>query len=294
MATERETMEKILGFDNVKWRTSITKVEPNRITTRGYSQEDLIGKISFPEMVYLLIKGDMPSEKESKMLEAVLVSFCDHGVTPPSTQVARLMASAGSPLNSCVSGGILAFGKHHAGALELSMRLLQETICERFSDESFSDFTDEVPSSIKNRINTLANVIVDKFTAKNQKIPGFGHRYHTEDPRARKLLELAEDYGFSGPHTQLALSIEDVLYETKGLRMNIDGANAGILSDMGFDWKLGTGMFVIGRLPAMVAHVHEEQTNESPFRKLFETNEIQFHGSEEVENGILNKIVNKD
>lgn len=231
----------------------------------------------------------MPSEEESKMLEAVLVSFCDHGVTPPSTQVARLMASAGSPMNSCVSGGILAFGKHHAGALELSMRLLQETICE-----GFPDFVDETSPSFKNKINTLAEVLVDKFDANNQKIPGFGHRYHTEDPRARKLLELAEYYGFSGLHTQLAISIEDILYERKGLRMNIDGANAGILSDMGFDWKLGTGMFVVGRLPAIVAHVHEEQTDESPFRKLFETNEIQYHGTEEVENVILNKIVNKD
>ncbi|MBP2046193.1 citryl-CoA lyase [Methanobacterium aggregans] len=289
MATERETMEKILGFDNVKWRTSITKVEPNRITTRGYSQEDLIGNISFPEMVYLLIKGDMPSENESKMLEAVLVSFCDHGVTPPSTQVARLMASAGSPMNSCVSGGILAFGKHHAGALELSMRLLQETIFE-----GFSDFTGEMSSeNLKKKVNTLAEVIVDKFAQNNQKIPGFGHRYHTEDPRARKLLKLADDYGFSGLHTQLALSIQDILYETKDLRMNIDGANAGILSDMGFDWKLGTGIFMMGRLPALVSHVHEEQTNESPFRKLFETDEIEYSGLEEGKMNILNKIANK-
>ena len=93
MAIGRETVENMLKLNNPKWKTSITRIEPNKIVTRGFPQEDLIGNISFPEMVYLLIKGELPSENESKMFEAVLVSFCDHGVTPPSTQVARLMAS---------------------------------------------------------------------------------------------------------------------------------------------------------------------------------------------------------
>ena len=110
------------------WKTSITKVEPNKLTTRGFKQEDLIGGISFSEMVYLLVKGNIPSGKNKKMLEAILVSFCDHGVTPPSTQSARLMASAGSPVNACVAGGILAFGENHAGAIENTMKNLQEAI----------------------------------------------------------------------------------------------------------------------------------------------------------------------
>jgi Citrate synthase len=128
MAIGRQSIEELLKYMNPKWKTSITKVEPNRIITRGYPQQDLIGNLSFPEMVYLLMQGTKPSENESKMLEAVLVSFCDHGTTPPSTQVARLMASTGSPLNTCVSGGLMSFGKHHAGALEQSMKLLQETV----------------------------------------------------------------------------------------------------------------------------------------------------------------------
>jgi len=117
MITE-EVMKNIFKPSSLKWRTSITKVEPNRLTTRGYLQEDLIGNISFSEMVYLLIKGNMPSKNEAKMMEAVLVSFCDHGITPPSTQSARLMASAGSPIHACMAGGLLAFGKNHAGAIE--------------------------------------------------------------------------------------------------------------------------------------------------------------------------------
>ena len=99
MAIGRETIENILKLGNPKWKTGITSVEPNKLKTRGYLQEDLIGNISFSEMVYLLIKGELPPESESKMFEAVLTSFCDHGVTPPSTQAARIIASTGSPMH---------------------------------------------------------------------------------------------------------------------------------------------------------------------------------------------------
>ncbi len=188
MAIGRETVENLLKLTNPKWKTSITRVEPNKIVTRGYPQEDLIGNISFPEMVYLLIKGEMPSEKESKMFEAVLVSFCDHGVTPPSTQVARLMASTGSSMNGCVSGGLLSFGKYHAGALERSMKILQELV-----HNGVIGYTGPLESH--HDIRAVAGVVVDEFFNNNEKIPGFGHRYHSEDPRASKLLKIAEEYG---------------------------------------------------------------------------------------------------
>lgn len=80
MITE-ELLKGLLKPQNQGWKTSITQVEPDQLTTRGYSQQDLIGNYSFPEMVYLLLKGEIPSENHKKMLEAVLVSFCDHGVT---------------------------------------------------------------------------------------------------------------------------------------------------------------------------------------------------------------------
>lgn len=261
MAIGRETIENMLKLSNPKWKTGITRVEPNKLTTRGYAQEELIGNISFPEMVYLLIKGEIPAKNESKMLESVLISFCDHGVTPPSTQAARLMASAGSPMHACVSGGLLAFGKNHAGAIESTMKLLQEGV-KRFDGD----------------IETAASEIVEQFLESGNKIPGFGHRYHDEDPRAPKLLELAKKYECSRIHTELALSIQSILLEKKGIRMNIDGANAGILSDMGFDWSIGTGIFMIGRLPAIIAHVHEEKTREAPFRKLFDIEDIYYDG----------------
>jgi citrate synthase len=270
MALGRETVENLLKITKPRWRTSITKVEPNRIITRGYPQEDLIGKISFPEMVYLLLKGELPHKNQSKMLEAVLVSFCDHGVTPPSTQVARIMASTGASMNTCVSGGLSSFGKHHAGALERSMCLIQRLI-KRGAD---FDGPPTSPSDIKNAaLNT-----VEHYLKEGKKIPGFGHRFHHEDPRPGKLIKTAKKYGCFGIHSELVVSIENLLQEMKGINMNIDGANAGILSDMGFDWRLGTGVFMMGRVPALVAHIYEEKSIESPFRKFVEVEDIYYDG----------------
>lgn len=280
MAIGRKGIEELLKYKNPKWKTSITKVEPNRIVTRGYPQEDLIGNLSFPEMVYLLMHGNKPSENESKMLEAALVSFCDHGTTPPSTQVARIMASTGSPLNTCVSGGLMAFGKHHAGALEQCMKLLQETVKNGMEKEAGAGGTTGEIESPKD-IKILAYQVSEEFLENNEKVPGFGHRYHEEDPRAPRLLELAKEYGLYGIHTQLAIALQEILFERKNILLNVDGANAGILSDMGFKWQVGTGLFMIGRLPGLISHVNEEQNQESPFRKFIEHDEICYDGVEE-------------
>lgn len=259
MITE-EVLKGIFQPKNPKWKTSITKVEPNRLITKGYPQEDLMGNVSFPEMIHLLLLGELPSENQSKMLQAVLVSFCDHGVTPPSTQAARLMASAGSPVNACLAGGILAFGENHAGAIEIAMKMMQEGIkLEESSDIS----TDE-----------LAGKLLNYFLDNEKKVPGFGHRYHKEDPRAPRLIELSREYDCSGKHLELALSMQDLMFERKGIKMNVDGANAAILSDLGFNWRVGCGLFIAGRLPGMLAHVIEEKTSEKPFRKIFDLDDI--------------------
>ena len=258
MITE-EVLKGIFQPKNPKWKTSITKVEPNRLITRGYPQEDLMGTISFPEMIYLLIKGELPSQDQVRMLQAVLISFCDHGVTPPSTQAARLMASAGSPVNACLAGGILAFGENHAGAIEIAMKMLQEG--KKLKENS------EIP------IEDLADKLINSFLDNNKKVPGFGHRYHKEDPRAPRLMELSKEYNCFGKHSELVLTMQNLMFERKGIKMNIDGANAAILSDIGFSWRVGCGLFIIGRIPGILAH-DEEKTNETPFRKIFDLEDI--------------------
>ncbi|MEA4956125.1 hypothetical protein SDC9_03506 [bioreactor metagenome] len=256
--------EKLLksSENNHRIRTSITKIQQNKIITRGYSQEDLINNISFSEMVYLLLKGEIPSHKESKMLNHILISFCDHGVTPPSTQSSRLIASSGSPLNVSLAGGLLSFGKNHAGAIEDSMDLFQKLI------ELNPNETSE----------NIAKNLLDTYKIKNKKIPGFGHRYHSKDPRGAKLMSLAKDENFMGPHTKLALAIEELLFKEKKICINVDGANAALLSDMGFSSADGFGVFMIGRIPGIIAHVKEETNDEEEFRKFCDISDISYCG----------------
>lgn len=268
MAIGKKPLKRIFEINEPKLKTSITKIEPNKISTKGYSQEDLIDNINFSEMVYLLLKGNMPNKKEAKMLNHILVSFCDHGVTPPSTQSSRLIASSGSPINVALAGGLLSFGKKHAGAIENSMDLFQNIINDLDNFETYS-------------FDKIANDIVNDYLNKCLKVPGFGHRYHTKDPRGSKIIKLAIKEDFMGPHLRLALAIEKVLFKRKKIHINIDGANGAILSDMGFPSNLGVGFFMIGRIPGLIAHIHEEINNEEGFRKFCDVEDISYHGDED-------------
>ena len=113
------------------WKTAVTKVEPNKLLLRGYRIDELMGGISFSQGIFLAIKGELPNERETKMLDAVLVSSIDHGVTPPSCQTARTIASAGAPLNAAVAGGVLAISRHHGGAIEDSMRMFDQAAARK-------------------------------------------------------------------------------------------------------------------------------------------------------------------
>ena len=251
-------------------KTAISKVETDKIVTRGYNQRDLIEKIRYSDMVFLILKGRLPSVTEGRIFNQVLVSFCDHGATPPSTQTARLVASSGSPLNSAVAGALLSFGHKHAGAIEKTMELYQSKIGSLHLTED---------SNIDNKqIASLAIDISNEYIQGDKKIPGFGHRYHNVDPRADKLMELVIKQGFVGPHIKLALAVEDLVYQKKNIRLNVDGANAAILSDLGFTPDLGLGVFMIGRLPGIIAHVHEEKMDEDEFRRFCDLDDIIYDG----------------
>lgn len=258
-------------FPEESIKTRITDVKPNELSTRGYNQEDLIANLSFAEMVFLILRERLPDEREAKIFNHILVSFCDHGVTPPSTQSARLITSSGASINNAVAGGLLSFGKNHAGAIEKAMELFQDSI----KSLNLEDTPDEF---INKRIAQKAIEIVDKYESESERIPGYGHRYHDKDPRAVKLLDLAILESGIGPHTKLALVIESILSERKGIYLNVDGANAGLLSDLGFESSLGLGIFMIGRLPGLVAHAYEEMEEEEKFRRFCDLEDIVYEG----------------
>ena len=251
-------------------KTAVSRVEKDKIVTRGYNQRDLIEKIRYSDMIFLLLRGRLPTLKEARKFNHVLVSFCDHGVTPPSTQTARLIASSGSPLNSAVAGALLSFGHKHAGAIEKTMELYQSKI-------STARLIDD-PDIDNKQIASLAIEVYKDYVLKGKKVPGFGHRYHSTDPRADKLIEMAIKEGFIGPHLKLALAIQDLVFEKKNIKLNVDGANAAILSDLGFDPELGLGVFIIGRVPGIITHIHEERMDEEEFRRFCDLDDIEYVG----------------
>ena len=251
-------------------KTAVSHVEKDKIVTRGYNQRDLIEKIRYSDMVFLLLKGRLPYIKESRIFNHVLVSFCDHGATPPSTQTARLITSSGSPLNAAISGAFLSFGNKHAGAIQKTMELYQSRIN--------SIHLIEDPAIDNKQIAGLAIDIYNEYIVKDKKIPGFGHRYHDTDPRADKLIEIALNNGYVGPHLKLALALQDLVYNKKHIKLNVDGANAAILSDLGFDPELGLGVFMIGRLPGLIAHCAEEKMDEEEFRRFCDLEDIEYMG----------------
>ena len=252
----------------MKWTTKITKVEPNHLVTKGYRQEDMIGKIPYPSVVYLLLKGELPSREQGLMMDAILTACIDHGVTPPSAMASRIVASGGVPLPTAVAAGILSIGDAHGGAIEKGAKLLQEGIIQMKNDNKTIDET--------------AKSLVNKSREQNKRIPGFGHRVHTSDPRTKKLFSLAKELNITRDHISLSKAIEKELeiQTAKKLPINVDGAIAAIISDMGFDWRLGKGFFLLGRVAGLTAQVYEEQTEQKPMRKMF-TTECEYNGFEE-------------
>src|SRR5438094_7237771 len=107
-----------------RWQTALTDIAPNKILIRGYPLDEMMGRLSFAEAVYLLLMGELPTAAIGRMFNAILVSSIDHGVTPPSTLAARNVATSGAPMKDCVAAGILAFGPHHGGDIETCMRFL--------------------------------------------------------------------------------------------------------------------------------------------------------------------------
>jgi citryl-CoA lyase len=235
------------------WRTAISGQIGAETVIRGYPLTELIGRLSFAEVIFLVLKGELPDHKQRKIMEAMLVACVDHGIAPPSIVAARMVLSGGNSINTAVAAGAMTLGEWHGGAVEQLAKLLQERLTPEVSD-----------------VKEVAKQIVAEFKGEKRRVPGFGHKLYKRDPRTLKLLHIAKDIGFGGRFLQCAVAIQDELEKSsdKPLPLNLDGIFAAILCEMGISWKVGRGMFIIARMPGVVAHVVEEQERERPFRRL--------------------------
>lgn len=241
-----------------RWQTSLTSIAPDKILVRGYPLDEMMGRLTFAEAVYLLLMGELPTPSIGRMFDAILVSSIDHGVMPPSTLAARNVATSGAPLKDSVAAGVLAFGPRHGGDIESCMRFLDTGLSLTRGGKS---------------LQQAAEAIVDECIRNNEVPPGFGHRIHAHDPRAARLFQMALELELEGEHVRLIRAVERVLdkkssHYGRPLPVNVDGAIAAVTADLGFAYDLGNAVFLVSRLPGLIAHAHEERARQKPMRQI--------------------------
>jgi citrate synthase len=232
------------------WRTSIIDIHPGVIRLRGYAIEDLIGRISFPQTIWLMLRGNLPTAEEAALLEAALVAAVDHGPQAPSIAVARMAITAGNDINHAMGAAITLLGDVHGGAGQQCMSLFQDVARRCDNGVSIEAATE--------------CAIADYRQSNGRYIPGYGHRFHPIDPRAPRLLQLvsaaAKQGVVSGRYAAIGCAIESRLSSgRRQIPMNIDGASAVVFSELGFEPELGRGLFVMSRAVGILAHAWEQR-----------------------------------
>ena len=234
------------------WTTSVIDMRPGVIRFRGYAIEDLIGRVSYPQMVWLMVRGELPSRPQADLLEAALVAAVDHGPQAPSIAVARMAVTCGLPLNGAMASAINTLDDVHGGAGEQAMAL-------------YSDIAAAAKHAVPgvSLDETTASVVGAWQRMHGKHVPGFGHRFHPIDPRAPRLLALVDDAAkagiVSGDFAMIARAIERHLARRTNVPMNIDGATAVIFAELGFPAALGRGLFLLSRAVGILAHAWEQQ-----------------------------------
>ncbi len=240
----------------MEWKTKISKFNEREEIIRNFKLDDLIGKITFSEMIFILLQGKKPTKEEAKLMDAILVATCEHGLNPPSTLNTRIAASSTENISQALASGILTIGKYHGGAIEGLARILQE-----------------------NKLKTAKDT-VQYFVSKKERIPGYGHKiYKNEDPRTIRLLKIAKELSIDGNYIKLSLEIQKELEkQTKNkLCLNIDGCIAALISELKFNWRIANAFFILPRILGLTAHYQEELTEEKPYRRL-DDYEVKYEG----------------
>ncbi|MER8971500.1 MULTISPECIES: citryl-CoA lyase [unclassified Mesorhizobium] len=240
------------------WQTGIIEMRPGVIRLRGYEIQDLIGRVSLPAMIWLMLRGELPSEEQAALLGIALGAAVDHGPQAPSIAIARMAITCGVGINSAMASAVNVLGDVHGGAGEQALSFYGDIAAELDAGMPLAD---------------AVSARLDRFLAgENGYVPGLGHRFHPVDPRAPRLIELTRDFAargvVSGRFADIAEAIEAEVARRKGKKipLNIDGATAVIYGELGFPPPLTRGLFVLSRSVGILAHAWE-QSQESDRNK---------------------------
>jgi citrate synthase len=228
--------------------TRLCTHDTKSITVRGADLvNDLIGELTFTEMTYFTITGRRPTRAQTRILDAVLVTLMEHGLTPSAIAARMIYGSTPESLQASVSAGLLAVGSVFVGTMEGCAALLERILAAQDKDAA-------------------AREIADEYRLARRPIPGFGHHMHKpDDPRTPKLFAIAESEGVPGDHIAALRALSAAVDERFGkhLTINATGAIAALLGEIEFPAPVMRGVAVISRSAGLVAHIAEEQETPS-------------------------------
>ena len=222
-------------------RTSVGTSDADSITVMGRDvANELMGKVTLTELAFLLVRGRAPEPGETRLLDAVLVSLADHGLTP--TVLAARLTYTGAPesLQGAIAAGLLGSGSVFLGVVEDTARFLGEILAGEPGD--------------------LAAAAAEAVRAR-KRIPGLGHPIHKlQDPRTPRIYAIAEETGLLGRHLQLLRHVADAHREATGRELPINGAGVAgaALADLGFRAELLRGFALLARTAGLLGHLAEE------------------------------------
>lgn len=253
MAEVETEMKDQAGNGKGWWDSSIIQVRPNQLMIRGYPLEELMGRVSFGEMAYLMVAGELPKDRKiSGLLDALLVAVCDHGANSPAVATSIMAATCGIPLNCVMASGMNLLGRIHGGPIEEAASLFYRT--ERIVLE-----TGRAPEDV-------IRDICETYLTDKRYVPGYGHPVHDKDPRVVKLFEMIEEAQaegvVSGRFMRWARIFEEVLprvFSKDRIPINVDGGGAVVLCECGVPAEAAMGIVCLSRGLGLMAHGFEMQ-----------------------------------
>jgi len=233
-------------------QTHIARGYPDRIEVRGRDlSRDLMGRLTFTEYFHLLLTGREPSEDERFFLDLMLVSIAEHGLMPSNVAARMTLAADPASLQGAVAAGILGAGPVVLGATEECALLLQRAHARGGSPAA------------------AAAEVAREIHAAGRRIPGFGHPLHRPvDPRAERILTLADERGVSGSHVALARAFRDAVADIWGmpLTLNVSLPIAAVLLDLGYPPTVVKAVPILARTAGLLAHLAEEREHPIGFQ----------------------------
>jgi citrate synthase len=227
--------------------TGLGKPELHRVLIRGHDlTKDLLGKITFSDMTYLMLVGRFPTDGERRMTDALLIILVEHGMVSSVVSARLTYATAPEAMQGAVAAALLGAGSVHLGSSEWCAKMLVKPLA---------------PGDTTSDLDTLALAVVDEYTKKKKRLPGIGHRTHPEgDPRADRLFEIARETGVYGRYCEFIQKIRKAAESQHGRRLpvNVTGSIGAIALDMGLPWQLTKAFALIGRTLGAIAHIGEE------------------------------------